>query len=76
MKQETTEAITRTSVLAAGTFTAWELQHWSMVMAIIAAGVTALYGLVNLFFLIRKWYKLEQAGWNKSVKTDYGDLHE
>lgn len=70
MKEETSEALVRTSVLVIGTATAWGLQEWSLITAIAAAGVTAAYGIVNLFFLLRKWYKLEKASWSSDVKTD------
>lgn len=74
MKQETSEALIRTSFMAGGAATAWSLQDWSHIVAITVGLVTIMYGLVNLVFLVRKWYKLEQSGWRKPRLTDHGDL--
>lgn len=63
MKQETADVAIRSGILAMGTGTAWTLQDFSHLAAIIAAMCTAGYALVSLFFVVRKWYRLEKSGW-------------
>lgn len=75
MKQDTADAVGRTAILVGGAAAAWGLQEWSLVMAIAAGAVTALYGIINLAFLIRKWYRLEKSGWH-SHDTERGGLDE
>jgi hypothetical protein len=75
MKQETVDVAIRSGILAMGTGTAWTLQDFSHLAAIIAAMCTAGYALVSLFFVIRKWYRLEKSGW-RSHDTDHSPLDE
>lgn len=76
MKQETYDAGAKTVLMTTGAATAWSLQDWSHIVAISVGIVTIVYGVFNLFFLLRKWYKLEQTGWKKPPLTDHGDLRE
>lgn len=75
MKQETVDVAVRSTILAMGTTTAWTLQDFSHLAAIIAALCTAGYALVSLFFVIRKWYRLEKHNWH-SYDTDRAELDE
>jgi hypothetical protein len=75
MKQEVTDTAARGIILATGAAGAWTLQDFSHIAAILAAICTAGYALVSLFFVIRKWYRLEKSGW-RSHDTDHSPLDE
>lgn len=68
MKQETGDMLIRTGIGAAGAATSWSLQDVNTVMAIAAGAVTTIYVLVNLAFLVRRWYKLEVSNWTMQHK--------
>ena len=73
MKQETTEALVRGGAGVAGTATTWSLQDSNAVVALFVGVATFIYILVQLFFLLRKWYRLEKSGW-KTHDTDHTPL--
>lgn len=75
MKQDVTDTAVRSFILATGAAGAWTLQDFSHIAAIIAALCTAGYALVSLFFIVRKWYRLEKSNWH-SYDTDRGDIDE
>ncbi len=73
MKQETTDAVVRAGAGVAGTATTWSLQDSNAVVALFVGVATFIYIVVQLFFLLRKWYKLEKSNW-KSHDTDHTPL--
>jgi hypothetical protein len=73
MKQETTEAAVKGSVAIVGTATSWSLQEINTVVALFVGVATFFYVMTQLFFLLRKWYRLEKSGW-KSHDTDHAPL--
>jgi hypothetical protein len=75
MKQETTDALVRGGAAVAGTTTTWTLQDSNAVVALFVGVATFIFIVVQLFFLLRKWYKLEKSGW-KSHDTDHTPLDE
>jgi hypothetical protein len=75
MKQDAADTAARTVILVTGAGTAWTLQDVSHIAAIIAALCTAVYGLVSVAFMLRKWYRLEISNWTAHT-TDHGDLND
>jgi hypothetical protein len=73
MKQETTDALVRGTAGVAGTATTWSLQDSNAVVALFVGVATFIYIVVQLFFILRKWYKLEKSGW-KSHDSDHTPL--
>lgn len=73
MRQETTDAVAKGSVAVAGTATTWSLSDVNAVVALFVGVATFFYISAQLFFLLRKWYKLEKSGW-KSHDTDHAPL--
>lgn len=69
MRQETTDALAKGSVAVVGTATTWSLTDINTIVALFVGVATFFYVSTNLFFLLRKWYKLEKSGW-KSHNTD------
>lgn len=69
MRQETTDALAKGSVAVVGTATTWSLSDINAVVALFVGVATFFYVSTNLFFLLRKWYKLEKSGWH-SHDTD------
>ncbi len=69
MKQETSDALVRGGAGIAGTATTWSLQDSNAVVALCVGVVTFIYIVVQLFYLLRKWHRLEQTNW-KTHDTD------
>lgn len=60
MKTETAEQITKGALAISGVGLTWTLQDVSAVVAICVGIATTSYVLVQLFFLLRKWWLLER----------------
>lgn len=73
MKQETVDFAQKGTLAVVGTGASWSLHEVSALVAIIVGGATFVFVMVQLAFLIRKWYHLEKTTW-KSHDTDRGDL--
>lgn len=60
MKVEATQQGEKALLAVAGAATTWGLSDISTLMAIFAGGATGLYVIVQLAFLLRKWWLLEK----------------
>lgn len=73
MKQETLDLAQKGTLAVVGTAASWTLHEISALVAIIVGGATFVFIIVQLAFLLRKWYRLEKTNWG-SHDTDRGDL--
>jgi hypothetical protein len=51
------------AIVSVGTAATWTIQDYAQLAAIIVAGITALYGLMQIGYLARKWWVQEKRQW-------------
>jgi len=80
MKPETTTEVLKTLPAAAGMVSAWSLQEASQATSILVGTVTIFYVIVQLFYLVRKWYVQEKrhsvSVRKKKPESGFGDLDQ
>lgn len=60
MKSETSSEMLKAVPAVVGVTSTWSLHEASQATSIVVGGVTFLYVLVQLFYLVRKWYVQEK----------------
>lgn len=79
MKPETTTEVLKTLPAAAGMVSTWSLHEASQATSIAVGLVTICYVLVQLFYLVRKWY-VQEARHGLTTKkkpgSGFGDLDQ
>ena len=73
MKHDTIEQVTRAAPAVVGTFVSWTMQEISQVVAIGVGVVTIIYVLVQLAYLVRKWW-VQEKGHRRARKSQFGQL--
>jgi hypothetical protein len=70
MKQEVKEGIERGTLAVVGTGATLTINEINAIVGLFVGVVTFLYVTTQLFFLLRKWYRLEKVNWKPSIQTD------
>lgn len=68
MKQDTMEQIKVALPAVGGTWLTWELHEASQYVSLAVGIATLLFIIVQMAFLLRKWYKREKHGWFPSAQ--------
>lgn len=80
MKPETSNEMLKAVPAAIGATTTWSLQEASQATSIVVGTVTVCYVIVQLFYLVRKWYvqekRLAAARAKKKPESGFGDLDQ
>lgn len=71
MKQDTVEQMKIAVPAVAGTGLTWSLHEFSQVLTLAVGFATLLFIIIQMAFLLRKWYLREKHGWfNSSLEKD------
>lgn len=73
MKHETIEQIVKAAPAVAGASVTWQLHEVNQVVALLVGLVTIAYVIVQLAYLVRKWW-VQERGHRHARKTDFGTL--
>lgn len=80
MKTETSHEMLKAVPAAIGATTTWSLHEVSQATSIIVGTVTVCYVIVQLFYLVRKWYVQEKRHAASLAKkkpgSGFGDLDQ
>jgi hypothetical protein len=75
MKQDVRETAEKAIVAVGGATATWSLQDANVVLSLFVGLATFVFVVVQIFFLLRKWYMLEATGWRLG-HTAPADLDE
>lgn len=73
MRQEVSAQAAKASVAVAGTGTAWGLHDINQVISIMVGTATLIYIIVQLAYLVRKWW-VQEAEHRRARKAQFGKL--
>lgn len=59
----------KAAIAVVGTGTSWGLQDYSTAASIAVAVAVFVYTVVQMAFLLRRWYRLEKTGWKNEKET-------
>lgn len=86
MKSETSTEMLKAVPAVVGVTSAWSLQEASQATSIVVGTVTICYVIVQLFYLVRKWYvqekrhaerlAMQKALEAKKTPSGFGDLDQ
>lgn len=65
VKQDIAEQTTRFVPAAVGVLGGWTLAEVSVVASIFSYTAAGLWAVVQLAFLLRKWWRLEKTNWGR-----------